>query len=106
MAKRNKLGESQSLQQFNRDTDEIETWMVEKMQTASDESYKDPTNLQVILLFHCMHKTGFFFRASYKSIKHLKQKLQQMKKEFFQSSTWVKVNPLISPRNIFYFKKF
>lgn len=47
MAKRNKLGESQSLQQFNRDTDEVETWMMEKMQTASDESYKDPTNLQV-----------------------------------------------------------
>ena len=47
MAKRNKLGESQSLQQFNRDADEVETWMLEKMQTASDESYKDPTNLQV-----------------------------------------------------------
>ena len=53
VAKRSKLGESQSLQQFNRDADEVETWMMEKMQTASDESYKDPTNLQVhiILLY-------------------------------------------------------
>lgn len=50
MAKRNKLGESQSLQQFNRDADEVETWMLEKMQTASDESYKDPTNLQVSII--------------------------------------------------------
>lgn len=50
VAKRNKLGESQSLQQFNRDTDEVETWMMEKMQTASDESYKDPTNLQVNII--------------------------------------------------------
>ena len=51
MAKRNKLGESQSLQQFNRDADEVETWMMEKMQTASDESYKDPTNLQVHICY-------------------------------------------------------
>ena len=50
VAKRNKLGESQSLQQFNRDADEVETWMLEKMQTASDESYKDPTNLQVSII--------------------------------------------------------
>ena len=28
-----------------------------------------------------------------------------MKKEFFQSSTWVKVNPLISPRKFFVFLK-
>ena len=50
VAKRNKLGESHSLQQFNRDADEIETWMMEKMQIASDESYKDPTNLQVYIV--------------------------------------------------------
>ncbi|XP_065916481.1 spectrin alpha chain, non-erythrocytic 1-like [Dysidea avara] len=52
VAKRNKLGESQSLQQFNRDADEVDTWMMEKMQTASDESYKDPTNLQGKLQKH------------------------------------------------------
>ncbi|MEQ2177747.1 Spectrin alpha chain, non-erythrocytic 1, partial [Goodea atripinnis] len=45
--KRSKLGESQTLQQFSRDVDEIEAWISEKLQTATDESYKDPTNIQV-----------------------------------------------------------
>lgn len=47
--KRSKLGESQTLQQFSRDVDEIEAWISEKLQTATDESYKDPTNIQVSL---------------------------------------------------------
>lgn len=42
---RNKLGQSKSLQQFKREADEAEAWMLEKMQVACDESYKDPTNL-------------------------------------------------------------
>uniref|UniRef100_UPI00358EF662 spectrin alpha chain, non-erythrocytic 1 isoform X2 n=1 Tax=Myxine glutinosa TaxID=7769 RepID=UPI00358EF662 len=44
--KRSKLGESQNLQQFSRDADDIEAWISEKLQTAMDESYKDPTNIQ------------------------------------------------------------
>ena len=44
---RDRLGQSQSLQHFNREADEADAWMVEKLQTAGDESYKDPTNLQV-----------------------------------------------------------
>ncbi len=48
--KRSKLGESQTLQQFSRDVDEIEAWISEKLQTATDESYKDPTNIQVQIL--------------------------------------------------------
>ncbi|GAB6021924.1 hypothetical protein CHUAL_006087 [Chamberlinius hualienensis] len=44
--KRSKLGESQSLQQFSRDADEIENWIAEKLQMATDESYKDPANIQ------------------------------------------------------------
>ena len=42
-----KLGESKSVQQFLRDADETEAWMSERLQTASDESYRDPTDLQV-----------------------------------------------------------
>ena len=38
--KRSKLGESQTLQQFSRDADEIENWMLEKLQLAEEESYK------------------------------------------------------------------
>lgn len=44
---RAKLGEAQSLQQFSRDVDEMEIWITEKLQTAMDESYKDPSNIQV-----------------------------------------------------------
>ncbi len=44
--KRSKLGESQTLQQFSRDADEIENWMLEKLQLAEEESYKDPSNIQ------------------------------------------------------------
>lgn len=44
---RNKLGQSQSLQHFKREADEAAAWMAEKMQTACDDSYKDPTNLPV-----------------------------------------------------------
>jgi hypothetical protein len=40
-------------QYFKRDADELESWIYEKLQAASDESYKDPTNLQV--------RTEFFF---------------------------------------------
>uniref|UniRef100_A0A8D2LV28 Spectrin alpha chain, non-erythrocytic 1 n=1 Tax=Varanus komodoensis TaxID=61221 RepID=A0A8D2LV28_VARKO len=54
--KRSKLGESQTLQQFSRDVDEIEAWISEKLQTASDESYKDPTNIQVRLSKHQKHQ--------------------------------------------------
>ncbi|CAG2257396.1 SPTA [Mytilus edulis] len=43
---RSKLGEAQTLQQFSRDADEMENWLQEKLQIASDESYKDPSNIQ------------------------------------------------------------
>lgn len=45
--KRSQLGESQTLQQFSRDADEIENWITEKLQIACEESYRDPTNIQV-----------------------------------------------------------
>ncbi|XP_023929927.1 spectrin alpha chain-like isoform X4 [Lingula anatina] len=43
---RSKLGEAQTLQQFCRDADEMEVWITEKVALASDESYKDPANVQ------------------------------------------------------------
>ena len=49
LANRERLGEAQSLQQFSRDVDEMEIWITEKLQTATDESYKDPSNIQVCL---------------------------------------------------------
>lgn len=49
-AKREKLEDSRRFQYFKRDADELESWIQEKLQAASDESYKDPTNLQVRFL--------------------------------------------------------
>lgn len=48
---RSKLGESQTLQDFSRDADEVEAWIIEKLQATSDETVKDATNIQVNLLF-------------------------------------------------------
>lgn len=41
-----------STQYFKRDADELESWIHEKLQAASDESYKDPTNLQAKIQKH------------------------------------------------------
>ncbi len=48
-ARRSRLEESLSLQQFLRDTGETKNWIAEKTKIASDESYKDPTNLEAKL---------------------------------------------------------
>jgi spectrin alpha len=47
-----KLSEALKLQQFLRDVDEAEAWIQEKMQSAKDMSYRDPTNLQGKLQKH------------------------------------------------------
>ncbi|KAL3872184.1 hypothetical protein ACJMK2_040130 [Sinanodonta woodiana] len=50
--RRSKLEDSRRYQYFKRDADELESWIYEKLQTASDESYKDPTNLQAKIQKH------------------------------------------------------
>ena len=50
--RRKALLQSQLLQNFRRDTDEFGAWIVEKQQIATDESYRDPTNLQGKLQRH------------------------------------------------------
>ena len=47
--RRSKLEHSKRLQQFIRDADELEAWIAQKLQVATDDAYKDPTNLQVPL---------------------------------------------------------
>lgn len=44
---RSKLGESQTLQDFSRDADEVEAWIIEKLQGATDDTLKEPSNIQV-----------------------------------------------------------
>ena len=43
--KRGLLEESRRFQYFKRDADELESWINDKLQAVSDESYKDTTNL-------------------------------------------------------------
>ncbi|XP_067847252.1 spectrin beta chain, non-erythrocytic 5 [Heptranchias perlo] len=43
--RRNRLSQSQKLQEFNRDAAELRMWIDEKYEIASDESYRDPTNI-------------------------------------------------------------
>lgn len=50
--KRSLLEDSRRFQYFKRDADELQSWIMEKLQTASDESYKDPTNLQAKIQKH------------------------------------------------------
>ena len=47
--RRLKLEQAKHLQQFCRDADGLESWIHEKVQIASDESYKERRNLQVML---------------------------------------------------------
>jgi spectrin alpha len=44
---RSKLGQTLNLQDFSRDADEIEAWIIEKIQATSDDSVKDGANIQV-----------------------------------------------------------
>jgi spectrin alpha len=52
--RRAKLEDSKRLQQFLRDCDELEAWINQKLQVATDESYKDPSNLQVGQTLKCI----------------------------------------------------
>ncbi len=47
MEYRSRLGESQTLQDFSRDAEEIEAWIADKLTAASDEPVKETQNLQV-----------------------------------------------------------
>ena len=44
-ARRSKLEESRKLQQFERDADEVKSWITEKLKIACDESYKVRNNV-------------------------------------------------------------
>lgn len=51
MYRRAQLADSFHLQQFFRDSDELKSWVNEKMKTATDEAYKvnTKTNVGVVL---------------------------------------------------------
>ena len=45
--RKKRLEDAKLLCQFKRDGDEVEIWIEEKMKVASDQSFKEPINLQV-----------------------------------------------------------
>ena len=60
--KREKLEDSRRFQYFRRDADELESWIMEKLQVASDESFRDSTNLQAkiqkqLYVLKCLNDT-------------------------------------------------
>lgn len=55
--KREKLEDSRRFQYFKRDADELESWIYEKLQAASDETFKDATNLQAKIQKHQVQLT-------------------------------------------------
>ena len=59
MEYRSRLGESQTLQDFSRDAEEIEAWIADKLAAASDEPVKETQNLPVKIKFY----SKFFFAS-------------------------------------------
>ena len=57
-ARRQRLEDARKFMYFKRDADELESWILEKLQTASDENYKDPTNLQVSHVTRLAHMSS------------------------------------------------
>ena len=51
-SRRQRLVDSMQLQAFFRDATEADVWVAEKMKTATDESFRDPTNLVVKVKQH------------------------------------------------------
>ncbi|XP_025833247.1 spectrin beta chain, non-erythrocytic 1 [Agrilus planipennis] len=45
-ARGQKLEDSRALHQFRRNIHDVENWLTQKIQIASDESYRDPSNMQ------------------------------------------------------------
>jgi spectrin alpha len=54
--RRERLRESYRLHQFDRDCDELMSWINEKLKTAKDESYLDPTNVRGKLQKHANYE--------------------------------------------------
>ena len=63
------LDQSYQKQCFDRDVDEVEAWIAEKMQIAADDSYRDPTNIQVNAHRHPRSINRTSFREKFKCSK-------------------------------------
>ena len=76
--RRSMLEQSHEKQCFNRDINEAEAWIGEQMLIASDDTYRNPTNLQVcVFTYNSVHVSHIilFCRAKFKSSMPLKLRL-------------------------------
>ncbi len=53
-----KLDSAKRMEEFQRNADEIEQWIEDKLKISTDESYKDPANMQVCVLLLCLTFSG------------------------------------------------
>jgi hypothetical protein len=72
MEYRSRLGESQTLQDFSRDAEEIEAWIADKLTAASDEPVKETQNLQVRTTILNSFASCAIVHNKKKTTKHLK----------------------------------
>ncbi|KAL4689789.1 hypothetical protein H8959_012580 [Pygathrix nigripes] len=88
--RRQKLEDSYRFQFFQRDAEELEKWIQEKLQIASDENYKDPTNLQTRLMELHRQWELLLEKMREKGIKLLQaQKLVQYLRECEDVMDWI-----------------
>jgi len=84
--RRQRLEDARRYMYFKRDADELESWIHEKLQTASDESYRDPTNLQAKIQKHQAFEAEV--NAHYNSLESLDRSGGEMiQEEHFAADT-------------------
>lgn len=90
--RRARLEEARKFQQFKRDAEELEAWIAERMLIASDESHKDPTNLQGKIQKH--HTFEAEVSAHNKTIKTLRDAGESMMSERHFAADKIEVRSL------------
>ena len=87
--RRQRLEDARCYMYFKRDADELESWINEKLQTASDESYRDPTNLQAKIQKHQAFEAEI--AAHYNTLEALDKSGEEMIKENHFNSSIIQV---------------
>lgn len=92
-----KLKESYRLQQFDRDCDEMLGWINEKLKTAKDESYLDPTNIRGKLQKHVNFEQEL--RANRNRLDEIKSTGQELVDSGHYATEHVQVSEVSSSKN-------
>jgi spectrin alpha len=85
--RRDRLRESYRLHQFDRDCEEMVSWINEKLKTAKDESYLDPTNVRGKLQKHANYESEL--RANHNRLDEIRKDGEQLIKDGHYASEHV-----------------